>query len=127
MNHPSNQSEATNPPIPWRTLILLGIAVWLVFGAVPLFVDWLGVIDGGKLPRLGTIGDMFGAANALFSGFAFIAVAITLRQQQYSLFLQHRELELTRRELKESADAQQEIARLQSRAISLQVVLPLMD
>lgn len=127
MDKSQHGKEAKSPSVPWLALVLLGPLLWLGFGSVPLLIYWLGIIDNEKLQYLGTIGDTFGAANALFSGLAFIAVAITLRQQQHALFLQHIELKLTRKELKDSAEAQQEIAKHQNNAISLQVILPLMD
>jgi hypothetical protein len=48
----------------------------------------------------GTFGDMFGAVNALFSGWAFLGVII-------AIILQRQELELQRDELRESRMAQQ--------------------
>ncbi|MCD9491387.1 hypothetical protein GLP30_11840 [Photobacterium phosphoreum] len=55
----------------------------------------------------GTIGDMFGAVNALFSGFAFLGVIYAILLQRTELALQREELSLTRGELKKSADAQE--------------------
>lgn len=127
MDKSHQDKETKSPAVPWLALVLVGPLLWLTFGSVPVLIHWLGVLDEEKLQYLGAIGDTFGAANALFSGLAFIAVAITLRQQQHALFLQHRELELTRQELRDSADAQKEIARHQNNAISLQVILPLMN
>ncbi len=126
MSQLSNDLEIKRTPI---LLIISGIAVgfllWTVFGFSPLI--FVRLISQENLQPLSEIGDMFGAANALFSCLAFLAVAITLHQQQQALFLQQKELELTRNELKQSADAQQEIARHQKNTISLQVILPLMD
>jgi len=120
MSQATNHVEAKNSDIPWFAILLLGVVLWLVFGSAPLFIHWLKIIDPAQSGYLGTIGDMFGAANALFSGLAFIAVAITLRQQQYALIQQHRESQ-------ESNAAQREMAKHQKNAISLQVILPLMD
>ena len=55
----------------------------------------------------GTIGDMFGAVNALFSGFAFLGVIYAILLQRTELALQREELSLTRGELKKAADAQE--------------------
>ncbi|ENK1257723.1 hypothetical protein AB2066_004338 [Vibrio vulnificus] len=55
----------------------------------------------------GTIGDMFGAVNALFSGFAFLGVIYAILLQRTELALQRDELSLTRGELKKAADAQE--------------------
>ena len=44
----------------------------------------------------GTFGDMFGAVNALFTGWAFLGVIVTLAQQNAQLDLQRLELKLSR-------------------------------
>ncbi|MFT5725639.1 MAG: hypothetical protein ACI9JN_002765 [Bacteroidia bacterium] len=49
------------------------------------------------LDHIGVIGDSFGAVNALFSGFAFAGVIITI-------VMQARELELQRNEIKETKE-----------------------
>jgi hypothetical protein len=51
------------------------------------------------LPDRGTIGDMFGVVNALFSGLAFAGIIYTVLLQSRELQLQRRELSLTRAEL----------------------------
>jgi len=51
------------------------------------------------LQERGTFGDMFGAANALFSGLAFAALVYTINLQRTELRLQRLELSLTRAEL----------------------------
>lgn len=48
-------------------------------------------------PTLGVVGDSFGSINSLFSGLALAAVAL-------SLFLQMKELRLTRKELIEQKE-----------------------
>ena len=55
----------------------------------------------------GTLGDMFGAVNALFSGFAFLGVIYAILLQKTELRLQREELAMTRAELKKSANAQE--------------------
>lgn len=47
----------------------------------------------------GQFGDMFGAANALFSGLAFTALVVSLSMQRRELALQREELRLTRKEM----------------------------
>ena len=47
----------------------------------------------------GTFGDMFGAVNALFSGFAFAGLIVTLIMQHEELGLQRKELAQTNEEL----------------------------
>lgn len=53
-------------------------------------------------------GDMFGAINALISGFAFAGVIYAILLQRSELELQRKELQLTRTELSRSAKAQEE-------------------
>ena len=76
-----------------------------------VFSAWLGsyfVIKWSfREEDWGTIGDMFGAINALFSGFAFVGVIFAIRLQSEELGLQREELSLTRAELKRAADASQ--------------------
>jgi hypothetical protein len=55
----------------------------------------------------GQFGDMFGAANATFSGLAFAGLIYAILLQREDLALQRAELELTRQELKRSATAQE--------------------
>lgn len=49
---------------------------------------------------MGTFGDTFGAANALFSGLAFAGMIIALHQQKKELRMQREVLELQRKDLK---------------------------
>ena len=83
---------------------------WLfcVIGAVVVFVLWLvsALIIHSIWPESsdhGPFGDMFGAINALFSGWAFLGVIV-------AIILQKKELEEQRKEIRESRIAQQESA-----------------
>jgi hypothetical protein len=58
-------------------------------------------------PTRGQFGDVFGAANALFSGLAFAGLIYAILLQREDLALQRKELELTRQELQRSAAAQE--------------------
>ena len=60
----------------------------------------------------GTFGDMFGAANALFSSIAFVGILFAILLQRQELTLQRKELSLTREELQKTAAAQEMTARL---------------
>ena len=63
----------------------------------------------------GTIGDSFGAVNALFSGFAFAGVIVAILLQKNELELQRQELKSTREVLnlqKEEMEAQNETNKL---------------
>lgn len=113
--------------IPWFRISILALTIWVIFGLVPVglaFIEW---ITHEQLQYFSPFGDMFGAANAFFSGFALIAVLVSIQMQTESLATQKEELELTRAELKESTQAQQDMARQQKQAIALQVVMPIMD
>ncbi len=68
----------------YRKFIFLLITVTIIWFASGYFLY--------SLPERGTIGDMFGAINALFSGFAFAGLI-------YTILLQREELLLTRNEL----------------------------
>lgn len=67
------------------------ILLWIISGFI---IDYYWGEDGR-----GTIGDMFGAVNALFSGLAFAGLIITLLYQKEELSLQRAELSQTRQEL----------------------------
>lgn len=74
------------------TQVLLGAAVYSGFET---------------LSDSGSFGDMFGVVNTLFSGLAFAGVIYALLLQGNQLSLQQQELELTRKELARSAEAQE--------------------
>jgi hypothetical protein len=76
------------------------VLVWTVIGLLPLAAstDWA---------TRGQFGDMFGAANALFSALAFGGVIVTVLLQREELALQRQELEDTRKELARAAAAQE--------------------
>lgn len=93
-------------PRNFALIILAIIALWVVSGLV-LY----------NIPDRGTIGDMFGTINSLFSGLAFAAIIYTILLQKNELGLQREELVLTRAELrgqKETMQAQSELLKLQS-------------
>lgn len=73
--------------------------------------------------RCGAFGDQFGAANALFSGLAFVGLIYTimlqrkdLKMQRHELCLQRKELEMTRDEMKRQTEQQE----LQTEMFSVQ-------
>jgi len=55
----------------------------------------------------GTFGDMFGGANALFSGLAFVGLIYAILLQRQELSLQRQELKATRKELKGQREEQE--------------------
>lgn len=98
-----------------RVLIVLSVGSMLF-----LWVGTWFLLGPMEPEERGTIGDMFGAVNALFSGFAFLGLIYTIILQKNELSLQRQELELTRKELSKSAEAQEksEIAlSMQARAM----------
>lgn len=75
------------------------IAVWIISGILiyNLIPNW---------SDRGTLGDMFGVVNALFSGLAFAALIYTIILQREEIALNRKEIELNRKELKKSSIAQ---------------------
>lgn len=87
-----------------------GSNFWLLcgVGAVVVFVLWLVsaliIVQFWPEPsEHGTLGDMFGAINALFSGWAFLGVIV-------AIILQKIELEAQRHEIREARIAHQSSA-----------------
>ncbi len=83
-----------------RALLAAVGCVWVVsiVGIVAFLPDWA---------TRAQFGDMFGAVNALFSGFAFAILILALWLQRQELSLQREELQHTREELRRTADAQE--------------------
>lgn len=81
-------------------LFIVVVIVWIALGFYPykLLTTW---------SERGTFGDMFGAANSLFSALAFCGVIFTIYLQKKELGLQRMELIETRKELSRSAEAQE--------------------
>lgn len=81
---------------------------WFLGGLALTFVVW--ALSGYAIYYIwpdptdhGTFGDLFGAINALFSGWAFLGALATI-------YLQNKELEEQRKEIREARIAQQESA-----------------
>jgi DNA-binding protein H-NS len=72
---------------------------------IVLLLNWALLFDSTDR---GTFGDMFGAANALFSGLAFIGVIVAVMLQSRELALQRQELKETRDEITRQAMALEE-------------------
>jgi hypothetical protein len=79
-------------------LLIIGIAVVYFFCVKNIF----------SLNQQGTFGDMYGALNAIFAGFAFAGIIITIIMQKEELMLTRKEMELTRKELEKSTVAQEQ-------------------
>lgn len=99
-------ANQTEPYFGLVTLLIIVAAIWAISGFV-LYSQ----------PERGTFGDMFGAANALFSGLAFASLIYTIFLQRRELSLQRIELSLTRTELegqKLQLAAQNDVLRIQN-------------
>ncbi len=93
-------------------LIIAVLSVVFIVGILYLTIFELHSLAPDKR---GTFGDMFGAANALFSGLAFVGIIITILLQRTELALQRQELTDTRKELERSATAQEQSQRALTR------------
>lgn len=90
--------------------------IWLIVAVTSVWAISGYLLYPLKQDR-GTIGDMFGAVNALFSGLAFATLIYTMYLQRDELELQRRELKDTRNELKEQKEylaAQNDVLRTQN-------------
>lgn len=100
----------------------LSFALSLALGVVViLIVTGIGILwVSDDLAKAGQFGDMFGGANALFSGLAFVGVIYAILLQSKELELQREELKMTRKEMElaraqyqKSADAQEDLVEKQ--------------
>jgi len=84
---------------PMRVVFTTVISLWLLC----LLLMSVGFYwDSEPWAHRGQFGDMFGAINALFSGFAFGGIILTILLQRQELKLQRKELSLTRQELQDT-------------------------
>lgn len=88
------------PQLTLRTAVLTALAVFVIWA----LGGYLVYLTQPAAERA-SFGDMFGAVNALFSGFAFAGLIFAILLQREELSLQRGELELTRRELAASSEA----------------------
>ena len=112
--------------ISWVGVFILALVLWAAFGTIPYLIHLFGLISGEEIIRVAPYSGMFGAADDYVSGFALIAVIISIQQQKESLELQAEELKLTRNEMRESSEAQKVMAEQQKKTVSLEVVMPFM-
>lgn len=94
---------------------LLAVGIWF---ACLKFALW----SFGDWQTRGQFGDTFGAANALFTGLAFVALIATLLLQRKDLELQREELRLQREELHRSRVALDSQARAQRLQVLASVI-----
>ncbi len=93
---PTSQNHLTS----WIVMTLFVVILWGLSAVVILkfFPTW---------DQRGTVGDMFGAVNALFSGLAFAALIYTIMMQREEISLNRQEITRNRKELKKATLAQQ--------------------
>ncbi len=99
MKHPRNQEQSKNQSY---LIVLVTSVIGLWIGSAFIIMS-ISPAWGER----GTIGDMFGAVNALFSGLAFAALIYTIILQREEIKLNRLEIENNRKELKKATTAQQ--------------------
>jgi septal ring factor EnvC (AmiA/AmiB activator) len=79
---------------------LIVVLIWAISGVAIYYLgkDW---------SERGTMGDMFGVINALFSGLAFAGLIFTIILQRQEITTNREEIEMNRKELHKSVRAQQ--------------------
>ncbi|QDU17468.1 hypothetical protein CA11_53100 [Gimesia maris] len=100
---------------------------WLVLAViiviVILIIFWFAVTNLiYKTEQQGQFGDMFGAANTLFSGLAFAGIIYTILLQRTELKLQRKELSDTREELTLSRKAHQISSKIMAKQLMIEEV-----
>jgi len=93
--------KETNSKIPKKLIFLILSFIMVAWLATPFLVP---MYTGYEPDGAGTFGDMFGATNALFSGFAFAGLIVAILLQKEELRLQREELSETREVLKDQKD-----------------------
>ncbi|HLT24746.1 MAG TPA: hypothetical protein VK004_06440 [Ignavibacteria bacterium] len=85
-------------------LFIVVIVLWLAVGVGVYFAF-------DNMEHRGQFGDLFGAANSLFSGLALAGVVFAIFLQRKDLALQRAELRMSRDQLKRTADTQEKAER----------------
>tara|TARA_R110002012_G_scaffold263456_1_gene446325 strand:- start:164847 stop:165986 length:1140 start_codon:yes stop_codon:yes gene_type:complete len=80
-----------------KPLILGSIIIVIIFWLINMVS--LGYMNSTER---GTLGDMFGAVNAIFSGLAFAGIIISLYMQRIDLKNQQKQIELNHKEVKQT-------------------------
>ncbi len=96
-----NKPNSWKEKYPWGAIFLVLSIVTIVLITVYCSLYWMGY------DRRGTFGDMFGLANAIFSGLAFGGIIITIILQSRELGFQREELEQTRLVFENQSDTMQ--------------------
>lgn len=101
-----------------KYIAIIALGIFLIWaGSAVAIYKWVGHDDRG------TFGDMFGAVNALFSGFAFAGLIYTISVQRQELQTQSKSIDMQTDEMKIQVSAikmQTEELSLQREAIQMQ-------
>lgn len=100
----------------------LFLAVFVIWILTPIFLNYF--VDAGSR---GTVGDMYGTINSLFSGLAFAGIIYSLVLQRKELRYQRLELKLTRKELAGQKDALEEQCASMERSTNLNSLISRVD
>ncbi|MAX39948.1 MAG: hypothetical protein CME33_25675 [Gimesia sp.] len=101
-------------PSPWWILLAAVVVIAV------LFFFWLSVTSFITEPdKQGQFGDMFGAANTLFSGLAFAGIIYTIWLQRTELKLQRKTLIKTNEEMTLSREAHQSTCNIMSTQLEI--------
>lgn len=84
--------------VSWWPFLLIAATVFGLWVSSPFLIE--NFVADRDFQKFGVFGDSFGAVNALFSGLAFTGLF-------YAILLQRRELELQRKELKDTREVLQ--------------------
>ncbi len=102
----------------WAVVFI--VVVWivnLIFGLS------MSTTEDGR----GTLGDVFGASNALFSGLAMAGMIVAILMQSKELELQREELRETKEELKRTAEANLGQLKIQMLSTKIQALNKVID
>ncbi len=94
---------AEKPPFAIRTVVILAVGGWVLWGLFTLLVAY-GFAQNNEMAVAGQIGDLFGGINALFSALAFAMVWWSGDMQRRELSLQRQDLQLQLEELRAQRD-----------------------
>ena len=114
MSEETKSETEKDSPSPGWLLLAAGVVIAV------LIVFWLSVTNLISDPaQQGQFGDMFGAANTLFSGLAFAGIIYTIWLQRTELKLQRIELRDTKEELKLSRMAHEQSSNVMIKQLAI--------
>jgi|GEM_PF-3841340 len=118
-----SEEESSTSDYRYKTYMLwMGLLVLTLWISSPFLITFaLDITSHNHLPNLGLVGDSYGALNTLFSGLAFAGLIGTIFMQSRELQLQREELKLSRVEQKEA------VKQFESQSLSLLSQLKTME